>query len=151
MVARKVALALLLTATALGCSPQDQPTIHVNDAGRSGKPAATIHCDEHCRLIRDSDRHVVAYTVNRQGCFIGCLTDVVVPPGRYTVEVIECVYQRFGERRIRLVYDLWLSPGQEYWFRYDGLERGVNYRCYKGLSVTDDAGRALNVPRAHLL
>jgi len=142
--------ALAFAAMALSCAPSDQATIHVDGAG-DPNATATIHCDEHCRLIRDADRRVIAATTNRQGCFLGCLTDVVVPPGRYIVEVTECVYQRFGERRIRVVYDMWLSPGEGYWFRFERIERGDKYHCYKDLTVSDDAGRPLRVTRAHLL
>lgn len=139
---------IVIVVAALGlsaCAISDQPTIYVAGAKEVGPYAATIHCNEQCRLIRDEAGAVIAARTNRQGCFMGCLTDIIVPPGVYELEVTECFRSGFGRPRIDVVFDLHAAPGHEYWVEYREVEEGNGYTCYNAPFIRDARGRPLNV------
>lgn len=139
--ARTCAAVLALAA----CATEDQPTIYAEGAKTAGDDAAIIHCREHCRMIRNEADEVIAAAYNRQRCFMGCLTDVVVPPGIYTISVTECEYDRIGGPRIDIIFELQARPGLEYWIDYREIERGETYSCYLRPSIRNAEGRSLDV------
>lgn len=139
-------IAILVAALGLSaCTVSDQPTIYVAGATEDGLYAATIHCNAQCRLIRNEAGEVIAARTNRQGCFMGCLTDIVVPPGVYEVEVTECFRRGLGRPRIDVVFDLHAAPGREYWVEYRDIEEGKGYTCFNRPFIRDAQGRPLDV------